>query len=293
MNKTYQARVALPVLTLLGCILALCIPSPALALESAPQDVTAFLESSKPGITEFERAHPSIMMPLSEEAAEPDIRAVQKTYYVDYGEDGQLTIVPSDEWTAAVYHGTTPTGTATAWRDEDGTLIDGQSTDAQLAQYLTHAEDSGSDLVLIHEEHAWFLRKDGMMTPLNEAATQRFPTAVSEQDFLDTLQPVFDETARLTREAEARGEILVSGGLIQRADHKQTPAHLAAAAAILLLPCAAVILVITIRRKRPHRGPFTDQPQEGEPATGTGHIQNHANNHERRLRTQASSHYLP
>ncbi|KFI62081.1 hypothetical protein [Bifidobacterium cuniculi] len=248
-------RIIHTTLALLAFLPALCTPSPALALEPIPQDVTAFLESSKPSIMEFERDHTSIMLPLSEEAAEPDIRAAQKTYYVSYDDGDRLTIVPSDEWTAAVYHGTTPTGTATAWRDEDGTLTDGQSTDAQLAQYLTQAEDSGSDLVLIHEEHAWFLRKDGMMTPLNEAATQRFPTAVSEQDFLDTLQPIFDETRRLTREAEARGEILVGGGYTQRADHKQTPARLAAAAAILLLPCAAAILVITIRRKRPHGGP--------------------------------------
>lgn len=246
-------RIIHTALTLLACLLAWFLPShtTAYAVTPVPPEVMAFLESRKPSIMEFERTA-GVMVPASADAAQPDIRDMQKTYYVGFDDVDRLTIVPSDEWTAAIYHGSIPTGTATAWRDESGTLVDGQSTDAELAHYLTRAAASDSDLVLIQEEHAWFLRKGGMMTPLNEAAIERFPTAVSEREFLDALQPIFVESRKLAREAERKGAVLV-GSFMKPGDLEQPSpvVRLAIVAAILVLPGVAAILVSTIQRKKP------------------------------------------
>lgn len=246
-------RIIHTALTLLACLLAWFLPShtTAYAVEPVPPEVTAFLESRKPSIMEFERTD-GVMVPASADAAQPDIRDVQKTYYVGFDDIDRLILIPSDEWTAAVYHGSIPTGTATAWRNNEGVLEDGQSTDAELAHYLTQAADSGGELVTVQEEHTWFLRKDGTMTPLNEAAIERFPTAVSEHEFLDTLQPIFEESRKLAREAEQQGAVSV-GSFIKPGDLEQPSpvVRLAIVAAILALPVTAAILVSTIRRKKP------------------------------------------
>lgn len=218
-----------------------------------PDDVTEFFRTRIPKFVtdnEHDSQNKDALRAIREDPS-PEIGDARITYIVGPDDDGILTVTRSDAWSAVVRHASEPTGVATVSRNTtSGKLEPGWSDDTTFARYLIRAERDGGDIVSVPWRHAYFLRKDGTMTALNDAAEPYAPQPVSQQTLLDKLQPEFEDSKAANTQALREGRALVGDATRQEDDADSGPSWrtvLLVAVGTLIVVGAAAGFVITTR----------------------------------------------
>lgn len=222
------------------------------AAEAIPGHVAEFFNSQMPTkVSEFEKeARNTDSLRLMDEDPTPRIGEAQMTYIIDANDSGKLTIQPSGDWSAVVYHADKPTGIAIANRRQDGQLEAGWTDNANLAQYLDSASENG-DLIEVPWAHAYFLRRGTMLTALNDSAKEYTSEPIEQQTLINTLQPEFDSNRASNEKKLADGEIPVSGSGRSDASTTDTtfPWRIVVPTACGVMAVLAMAVVL-IRRRR-------------------------------------------
>ncbi|MBT1173256.1 hypothetical protein JS528_07815 [Bifidobacterium sp. MA2] len=180
----------------------------------------------------------------------PEIGDARMTYLVGPDDDGTLTVTESEGWSAVVRHAGKPTGVATVSRNaSSGELEPGWTNDTALARYLIQTERDGGDLVNVSWLHAYFLRKDGTMTALNDAAKSYAPQPIPQQTLLDKLQPGFEDSKAANEQALREGRALVGDATRQENTASGPPWRITLLVAIgtLIVAGATAGFIITRR----------------------------------------------